>query len=142
MATTKNWKESEVPSAWTTSIDKRKAMHEPNDEDDSDDQETPQPRRYRGWTARGILRYNQLHAEIKVKRELDTFKEFEKYCLEEFQAEAEALGKNNHKRRKREPDKPLPMATHDLWDDEVAEEVQETGVARMLPDGMRGLVGI
>lgn len=142
MATTKNWKESEVPSAWTTSIDKRKAMHEPNDEDDSDDQETPQPRRYRGWTARGILRYNQLHAEIKVKRELDTFKEFEKYCLEEFQAEAEALGKNNHKRRKREPDKPLPMATHDLWDDEVTEEVQETGVARMLPDGMRGLVGI
>ena len=109
MATTDNWKDSEVPSEWTTSIDKRKSRKEAHDEDDSVDAESPQARRYLGWTANAILRYNQLHAEIKVARELETFKEFEKYCLEEFQAEAEALGKNTHKRKKREPDMPLPM---------------------------------
>ena len=88
---------------------------------------------------KGILRYNQLHAEIKVEWQLEAFKDFEKFCLEEFQAEAEALGKNTHKRRKREPDKPLPIATHDLWDDLVAEEDQEAGVTRLLPAGMQGV---
>ena len=139
MATTDNWKDSDVPSEWTTSVDKRKSRKEADDEDDSVNTESPQARRYRGWTTKGILRYNQLHAEIKVARELETFKDFETYCLEEFQAEAEALGKNTHKRKKREPDMPLPIATHDLWDDLVVEEDQDAGVTRLLPAGMQGV---
>ena len=139
MARTENWKDSEVPSAWKTSIDKPKSRKEADKEDDSVDAESPQARRYRGWTTKGILRYNQLHAEIKVARELATFQECEKYCLEEFQAEADAQGKNTHKRRKREPDMPLPIATHDLWDDLVVEEDQDAGVTRLLPAGMQGV---
>ena len=139
MASARNWKDSAVPSTWTTSIDKRKSRTEQEEEDCSDDSETPQARRYRGWTIKGILRYNQLHAEIKAERELDAFKDFEMYCLGEFQEEAEALGKNTHKRKKREPDRPLPIATHDLWDDMVVEEQPEQDVARLLPAGMHGV---
>ena len=140
MARTKSWKDSEVPSAWTTSIDKRKSKDDQEEDESGDEAETPQARRYRGWTAKGILRYNQLHADIMVKRELKEFKEFEKYCLEEFQAEAERLGKNINKRKRREPDRPLPMATHNLWDDVILEEDQDpVGVARLLPAGMQGV---
>ena len=140
MAATKNWKDSDVPSAWTTSIDKRKSRKDQDEEEDSDDAESPQARRYRGWTTKGILRYNQLHAQIKLARKMKPFKDFEQYCLEEFQAEAEALGKNTHKRKRREPDKPLPLATHDLWDDVIVEEEQnQDDVIRLLPAGMHGV---
>jgi hypothetical protein len=80
---------------------------------------------------------------VKVERLTDTSKEFEKYCMQEFMTEADAQGRNNHKRRKRKPDKPFPIATHDLWDeDEVTEEVQEPVVSHMLPAGMKRMVGI
>ena len=139
MARTKNWKDSDVPSTWTTSIDKRKSRNEKGDEAKTDEAETPQARRYRGWTTQGILRYNTLHAEIKIARGMDAFKDFERYCLQEFQEEAEALGKNNHKQKQREPDRPLPMATHDLWEDIIEEEDQYADVARLLPAGMKGV---
>jgi hypothetical protein len=140
MARTKSWKDSEVPSAWTTSIDKRKSKDDQEEDESGDEAETPQARRYRGWTAKGILRYNQLHADVMVKRELKEFKDFEKYCLEEFQAEAERLGKNINKRKRREPDRPLPMATHNLWDDvNLDEDTEQEGVARLLPAGMQGV---
>ena len=75
-----------------------------------------------------------------VKRELKEFKDFEKYCLEEFQAEAERLGKNINKRKRREPDRPLPMATHNLWDDvNLDVDTEQEGVARLLPAGMQGV---
>ena len=61
----------ETPSAWTMSIDKRNPKEDR--EDDSNEAETPQARRYRGWTKKGIIRYNQLHAEVKVERKLDAF---------------------------------------------------------------------
>jgi hypothetical protein len=56
MAEAKNWKDSEVPSAWTTSIDKQKPKL--NQDEDSNKADTTQARRYRGWTAKGVLHYN------------------------------------------------------------------------------------
>ena len=140
MAGTKNWKDSETPSVWTTSIEKRKPKEDGGD--NSDDAETPQARRYRGWTKKGIIRYNQLHAEVKVERKLDAFRDFEKYCLEEFQKEAEEQGRNTHKRRKREPDSPMPIATHDLWDDSIVEEDDSPELAHLLPPGMKQMTGV
>lgn len=140
MAEAKNWKDSEVPSAWTTSMVKRKP--EMNQDKDIEVAETPQARRYRGWTAKGILRYNELHAEIKEERKKDIFDDFETYCIEYFQEKAEEQGNNNHKRRKKEQDRPLPIATHDLWDDDITEDQQDLVVSRLLPAGMSGKLGI
>ena len=57
--------------------------------------------------------------------------------MEEFQEEAEAQGKNQNERKKREPDKPSPVACNEFWDDDdnVEDDVneQDEGTSRLLP---------
>jgi hypothetical protein len=137
MALTDTWKDSEVPSKWTTSKDKRRSKQLDEDDDDSDDNGTPQARRYRGWSAQGIARYNQLFTEIKNERDKESYTEFDNYCLDEFQKEAEDQGDNKHKRKKREPDKPLPVAYHELWPTNNDQGVQDVTIR--LPVGMENL---
>jgi hypothetical protein len=70
-------------------------------------------------------------------------RQFEKYCIDEFQEEAEAQGLNKHKCKKTEPDKPLPSAKHELWDDNNNQEEHKTEVTTIrLPVGLKGLAHI
>ena len=143
-AETGDWKDSNEPSKWTTSKEKRRASREEEDEDDSDTEAKPQAKRYRGWSAQGIARYNQLFAEIKEAREQIGYDDFETYCNVQFLEEDEANGKRKHKRCKVGTDKPLPIAKHELWDDDInepAEPEQETTL--QFPSGLRdlGIVG-
>jgi hypothetical protein len=131
MAGKDDWKESDVPSKWTTSKEKRKTNR---DNDDS-----PQARKFRGWSAQGIARYNQLFIEIKNEREKTTYHAFEDYCIEEFEKEAEEMGQGKHKRRKMEPDKPLPIAKHELWDDEIKQDDQASVPTYKVPAALKGL---
>ena len=143
MAENDDWKESDVPSEWTTSKDRKKNNNSQSEDDDGDD--NPQARKYRGWTFKGIQRYNQLFHEVKAERQKLLYGEFELYCMQEFQDEAEAQGKNQNKRKKREPDKPLPVACNELGedDDHVEDEVneQDAGTSR-LPPGLGQLIGV
>ena len=145
MAENDDWKESDIPSEWTTSKDRRK-LHNKRDEMDSDSLDSgdnPQARRYRGWTAKGIQRYNQIFHEVKAERLKLIYREFEEYCIQEFKEEAEAQGKNQNKRKTREPDKPLPVACHELWDeDNVEDDVNDLGGTSRLPPGLGGLIGV
>ena len=140
MADADDWKESDVPSKWTTSKEKRKAKSKPAcDENSSVDNDCPQAKRYRGWSAQGIARYNQLFEEVKKERETLEFQEFEIYCMEEFMKEAEEDGKQGVKRRRTNTDKALPSARHELWDDESQVEAQELTITTSLPKGLRKL---
>ena len=87
-----------------------------------------------GWTAKGIQRYNQIFHEVKAERQKLIYGEFERYCMDEFQEEAEAQGKNQNKHKKREPDT-LPVTCHELWDDDNVEDkvYDQEGTSR-LPD--------
>jgi hypothetical protein len=135
MPKTGKWKDFNVPSKWTTSKEKRKPKSSDNDN-------TSQVRRFFDWSAQEITRYNQLFTEIKIEREKDTYTEFEKYCIDEFQEEAEAQGLNKHKHKKIEPDKPLPSTKHELWDNDNHEEEHKPEVSIRLLVGLKGLVGI
>ena len=101
----------------------------------------PQAKRYRGWSAQGIARYNQLFEEIKKERETLRYQEFEIYCMEEFMKEAGEDGKQGVKRRRMDDDKALPSARHELWDDENQVEAPELTITTALPRGLRGLGG-
>jgi hypothetical protein len=142
MAKRNKWKDSDVPSEWTTTknTNRQPVRTDENDDDGSDDNDTPQARRYRGWSAQGIAQYNQLFTEIKLERQKDTYLEFEKYCMSAFQQEAEADRKTKHKRKRTEPDRKMPAAKHQLWEDydKDAPLEKETDVA--LPFGMKGNV--
>jgi hypothetical protein len=63
------WKDFDVSSMYTTSWDKRKSQkqqrEEGNETESEEDNDIPQARRYRGWSAQGIARYNQLFDEIQ-----------------------------------------------------------------------------
>ena len=141
MAASGQWKDSDVPSKWTTSKDKRKLIKEQGDDSDGDGSksETPQARRYRGWSAQGIARYNQLFIEIRAERERETYSDFETYCLNEFLQEAEEQGTGKNKRKKNEPPKPLPVALHELWAIDMNEDEQEEQVMIRVPPGLGGL---
>jgi hypothetical protein len=141
MAFHDDWKESNVPSRWTTSKEKRAVKKAAIGNESSEDDEKPQARKFRGWSAQGIARYNQLFAEIKQERENDTYKDFENYCLEEFEREAEEQGRGKYKRRKVDNDKPLPSAKHELWEDEAQREEVDAEITRKVPSAFSGLIG-
>ena len=142
MADSEDWKDSDVPSKWTTSKEKRKAKSKrTGEENSSDESDCPQAKRYRGWSAQGIARYNQLFEEIKKERETLRYQEFEIYCMEEFMKEAGEDGKQGVKRRRMDNDKALPSARHELWDDENQVEAPELTITTALPRGLRGLGG-
>jgi hypothetical protein len=142
MAKRDEWKDSDVPSKWTTSRDKRKHTKQGGDDSSCDEDSTPQARRYRGWSAKGIARYNQLFKEIKLEREKDEYEEFETYCMEDFQEEAQEQGKQGRKRKVIGTDIPLPVAEHELWDKENNQEVQNEEVSLQMPQGLSQLVGV
>ena len=142
MAEADDWKDSDEPSKWTTSKEKRKARgSDTMDGYSSDENDTPQAKRYRGWSAQGIARYNQLFEEIKKEREKPQFEDFETYCMEEFVEEAGESGKHGGKRKRTEEDKALPSARHELWDDDVPVEPEEQTITTNVPRSLRRLVG-
>ena len=142
MAKTDNWKESDVPTKWTTSSDKRKLIEQGKLNEDEEETNTPQTRRYGGWSAQGIARYKQLFNEIELERKKPEYKDFEFYCMTEFQVEAEDQGKSKCKRQKTRDDMPLPAAKHELFDShDYYQEVVEQEVSRVVPSAFSGLLG-
>ena len=117
MAKTEEWRESDVPSKWTTSKENKKERRNEYGERIDEDL-PPQATRYRGWSFQGIARYNQLFQEIKARRTTKSFLDYEDYLLNEFQTEEAEEGKRKGKRQKIDTRKPLPEAHHELWDDE------------------------
>jgi TnpA family transposase len=70
MAKAKEWKDSDITSKQTTcSRDKHKTQKQKCNDDDmtesSDEDGMPQARRYHGWSAQGIMWYNQLFDDIQ-----------------------------------------------------------------------------
>jgi hypothetical protein len=112
MAKAKFWKTSPVPTKWTVTRDKTATAKRKGKADKENDAQ-PQARRYRGWSAQGILRYNQLFDEITAIRKTQKASTFETRLLKHFQHEAETTGKSKRKVTKEVP--PLPMARHQLW---------------------------
>jgi hypothetical protein len=143
MAEYMDWKDSDEPSKWTTSKEKRSKAKNATTADDTSSAENncPLAKRYRGWSAQGIARYNQLFEEIKKERETLRFEEFETYVMEEFRTEAGEDGKQGVKRRKTDDEKALPSARHELWDDDPQEEAQEQTITTSIPRGLRRLEG-
>jgi hypothetical protein len=86
MAKANEWKESNIPSKWTTSKEKQKQKQAGKEQGSSDDDDTPQAQKFCGWPAQGIVRYNQLFTEMKsYEREKDAYPNFERYCIEDFE---------------------------------------------------------
>jgi hypothetical protein len=143
MAESDEWRESSVPSKWTTSTEKRASNQQPDKVSSDTSVVTPQARRFRGWTAQGINRYNQLFMEIKMERAKKTYRLIEEYCLGEYQSDAEANGNNSHKRKKVDADKALPIAIHELWDEKKSpEEESDEGIVKRMPAYFGGGHGV
>jgi hypothetical protein len=145
MAGNENMKESTVSSMYTTLRDKRKTQklqrEDTNDSDSGGENDNvPQARRYRGWSALGIARYNQLFDEIKEYRTTPTFGRLEDYLMERFQAEDEENGIRKNKRPKVEDNVALPVARNELWvEQEPRSAVTTAGNAVRLPPGLESL---
>jgi hypothetical protein len=112
MAENNIWKTSAVPTKWTVTRDKTASAGRSGNLTQGRDA-LPQARRYRGWSAQGILRYNQLFDEISAIRTQPRASLFEDRLLKHFQHEAESKGKSRKKITKEPP--PLPTARHQLW---------------------------
>ena len=141
MAEDDDWKDSVVPSKWTTSKEKRGAKDtEPGEDNSNVEDDCPQAKRYRGWSSQGIARYNQLFAEVKAEREKQRFEDFEDYCMEQFLEETGEDKKHGGKRKRTEDDKALPSARHELWDDDPQEQAtQQQTITTNIPKGLRNL---
>ena len=118
MAADDEWKDCNISSKWTTSREKRKEQKE--GEEDKRNKENvgkegeSQTQSYRGWSAQGIARYNQLFQEIRAERTKKSFEAFEVYLMNKFQEEEEAEGKNKNKWQKYVNEMALPVAKHEL----------------------------
>jgi hypothetical protein len=114
MATTEDWRSSSVPTKWTVTRDKTAtAERRGRGNSKNDDDVQPTARRYRGWSAIGIERYNQLFDEITSHRAKNSSTLLEDRLLKHFQHETDMRGKSKRKQKKEPP--PLPMARHQLW---------------------------
>lgn len=129
MAKTNHWKDSPVRTKWTVTRDTpvvsdsgklKKQKLPPNEERiDTDLPEGPQARRYRGWSAQGINRYNQLFDQIKKERNSKRGKRFEVKLRASMEHRA-ANEKNNGKNKKRKTElTALPMPKHELWSSDI-----------------------
>jgi hypothetical protein len=112
MAKAQAWKTSPVPTKWTVTRDKTSTPAKRGNAILGQENQ-PQARRYRGWSAQGINRYNQLFDQIRTKREAPSFAHFEDKLLLHFQKQAESSSKKIKKQRREPP--PLPMPKHELW---------------------------
>ena len=128
----KHWKDSPVPTKWTVTRDKPTPVQNTkskkrvvaNPENDMV-QEGPQARRYRGWSAHGINRYNQLFDQIAKERSSKRGKRFETALLVHFQHVREANSSSKRKKPRLEP-APLPTPKHELWSIVPAIGIQKT----------------
>jgi hypothetical protein len=132
MAVAKHWKDSAVRTKYTVTRDKpesgnggskkkRKkndktphpATTESEEPEAQEPEAAPQARRYRGWSAHGINRYNQLFDQIEKERATPRGKQFEERLLAFYREKAEA----DTKQRKvnKVPAPSLPMPRHQLW---------------------------
>jgi hypothetical protein len=144
MAELDEWKDSHVSSKWTTSREKRKTQTEGHnnnsDKENENKADKSEARSYRGWSAQGIARYNQLFQEIKWQRQTPEFQVFETYLMNMFQEEEEEEGQNRNKQQKIDNKKSLPVAQHELWTDEEKEKLNKKASRSIkLPFGMEEL---
>jgi hypothetical protein len=128
MAVANHWTDSPIRTKYTVTRDKavsgqqgstkkkRKSDTSSAQIHASDPQEQengPQARRYRGWSAHGINRYNQLFDQIEKERNTQRGKCFEKDLLDYYQTKAATESKQ--RRTIKEPAASLPMPRHQLW---------------------------
>ena len=72
---------------------------------------------------------------------MSPFEAFEVYLMNEFQEEEEEEGKNKNKRHKYVNEVALPVAQHELWNDEGKKKLvgANTVASYKLPTGMESL---
>jgi hypothetical protein len=124
MAKAHHWKDSPIPTRWTVTRDKptqsptgkskKKAVVNDSEAQRDGIQQGPQARRYRGWSAHGINRYNQLFDQIEKERSSKRGKRFEINLLSYLQKEEENDSSSKRKKPRIEP-APLPTPKHELW---------------------------
>jgi hypothetical protein len=147
MADKEEWRDSDEPSKWTTSNEKCKAVMMNQAMQSSENKNvTLQAKHYRGWSAKGIARYNQIFAEVKAERAKKEYGNFEKYCMEKFTEDMENKGKHKSKHQKVDTDKVLPSAKHELWDDDTCIQEDnnnlEVTIRANLPQALQNLGGV
>ena len=135
MAETDEWTTAPVPTKWTVTRD-RTASAAKKARDKESETGHAQARRYRGWSAHGINRYNQLYDEIEAERLSTRADTFEANLLRHFQrVETET----NSKKRKGVPKDapPMPMPRHGLWSNDTivsSARIKDTGRHNLRPD--------
>lgn len=95
MARQDDWTTAAVPTKWTVTRD-RTASAAKKAQNRESETGNPQARRYRGWSAQGINRYNQLFDQIEAERETSRATTFEDNLLRHFQREE---AESNSKKR-------------------------------------------
>jgi hypothetical protein len=116
MAIADLWKTSPVPTKWTVTKDKS-TIAAPREGDAATQKCEAEARRFRGWSAKGILRYNQLFDQIKKERTTPRAERFEDKLMQHFQHK-NVGGKGKNKKSKVTPP-PLPTPKHELWSDDT-----------------------
>ena len=113
MAQNDKWTTAPVPTKWTVTRD-RTAVAAKKARTAESNTGLPQARRYRGWSAEGINRYNQLYDQIKIERNTERGKLFEGNLLRHFRREAD---ENDTRQRKGVTTEapPMPLPRHELW---------------------------
>jgi hypothetical protein len=117
MAAAEEWTTAPVPTKWTVTRD-RTASAAKKARTREAETGNPQARRYRGWSAQGINRYNQLYDEIEAERKSSRAATFEANLLRHFQrVEADSSAKKRKGVPKVAP--PMPMPRHGLWSNDT-----------------------
>jgi hypothetical protein len=126
MAMSKNehWKDLQVPTKWMVTRDKKttsgigksknKTVVSDLENTTNGTPQGPTARRFCGWSAHGINRYNQLFDQIKKERASMHGKRFETTLLNHFKKELEKNPGGREKKTRIEPPL-LPTPKHELW---------------------------
>jgi hypothetical protein len=124
MAKSKHWKDSPVRTKWTVTRDKPAVVVAANAKHSSHETELPHnsngiqdgplAQRFRGWSAHGINRYNQLFDEIKTERKSVRGQRFEQKLQDHFRNEA-LLQTSGRKKKQKTLLATLPTPKHELW---------------------------
>ena len=119
-----HWKDSSIPTKWTVTRDKKptsssgkskgKTVVTGLENINNGTQQGPAARRFRGWSAHGINRYNQLFDQIQKERASTRGKRFENMLLNHFKKELEKNQGGKEKKSRMEAP-PLPTPKHELW---------------------------
>ena len=131
MARQDDWTTAAVPTKWTVTRD-RTASAAKKAQNRESETGNPQARRYRGWSAQGINRYNQLFDQIEAERETSRATTFEDNLLRHFQREE---AESNSKKRGGVPKEapPMPIPRHELWANDTIVSNTRVQKAAVLP---------